>query len=99
MQNRSDTFGEEVADQVGIFLAVVTGFIVAQGWNHAILHVKKKHRTEKNEDWYVWVYAIIATVAALIIMTCWGYFVGHKLYKKHAQQDLQKLQKAAQQLL
>ena len=37
MQNRSGSFGEEVADQIGIFLSVVTGFIVAQGWNTAFM--------------------------------------------------------------
>jgi hypothetical protein len=75
MQNRSGTFGEEVTDQVGIFLSVVTGFVVAQGWNKALLEYSSKYKTEENEDWYTWVYAIVLTFIALTIMIIWGYFI------------------------
>ena len=81
MQNRSSTFGEEIADQVGIFLSVVTGFIVAQGWNSAISDYCTKQKTEENENWYPWVYAVIATLIALSIMIMWGYFVASRLYR------------------
>ena len=81
MINRSNTFGEEVADQVGIFLSVVTGFIVAQGWNQAIKDTAARHKSEDNEHWYPWVYALVATVIALLIMTIWGYFVASRIYK------------------
>lgn len=85
MKNRSNTFGEEVADQVGIFLSVVTGFIVAQGWNQAIKDTAARNKTETNEHWYPWVYALIATVVALMIMTVWGYFVASRIYKPSLQ--------------
>ncbi len=81
MINRSNTFGEEVADQVGIFLSVVTGFIVAQGWNQAIKETSAKYRSDDNDNWYPWVYAFVATVVALLIMTIWGYFVASRIYK------------------
>ena len=85
MQNRSNTFGEEIADQVGIFLSVVTGFIVAQGWNTAIRESCVKHKNDENFECYNWVYALVATVAALIVMITWGYFVASRLYKQSAQ--------------
>ena len=85
MQNRSSNFGEEVADQVGIFLSVVTGFIVAQGWNAAIMDYCGKHKTEENGGWYPWTYAVAATIIALIIMVIWGYFVASKLYRPSKQ--------------
>lgn len=81
MQNRSNTFGEEVADQVGIFLSVVTGFIVAQSWNTAIRESCKKHKTDENKESYNWIFAMSATLASLFIMICWGYFVASRLYK------------------
>lgn len=81
MKNRSNTFGEEVADQVGIFLSIVTGFIVAQGWNQAIKDTSERNKTDDNAHWYPWVYALIATMVALAIMVIWGYFVASRLYK------------------
>lgn len=87
MQNREGSFGEEVADQVGIFLSVVTGFIVANGWNNALLNHCSKQKNEKNENWYMWVYALVATIIALIIMIIWGYFVAKRLYRPSLELD------------
>jgi len=81
MINRSNTFGEEVADQVGVFLSIVTGFIVAQAWNTAFKDMSERHhKSEFNEDWFWWVYALIATIVALCIMTLWGYYIASRFH-------------------
>ncbi len=90
MINRSNTFGEEVADQVGIFLSIVTGFIVAQGWNQAIKDTSERNKTDNNSQWYPWVYALVATIVALAIMAMWGYFVASRLYKPSLERAKQR---------
>jgi purine-cytosine permease-like protein len=94
MQNRSGTIGEEVADQVGIFLSVVTGFIVAQAWNTAILTRVSRHKSKDNAEWYVWMYATVTTLVALSLMVIWGYFVASRLYRPSV--ELKQLRTQAQ---
>lgn len=81
MINRSGTFWEEVADQIGIFLSVVTGFIAAHGFNVAIKNTAEKHQIDKDDELFPWAYAVIVTIIAIFIMSLWGYFVASKIYK------------------
>ena len=80
MINRSGTFFEEVADQIGIFLSVVTGFMAAHGFNTAIRATAEKHQIDKDDEFFPWAYAIIVTVIAIFIMSLWGYFVASHIY-------------------
>src|SRR5690348_485903 len=69
------TFWDEIALQIGIFLSVVTGFIVAQTWYSAIESFITKQKVDKEDHYYVWSYAVIWTIVAIIIMSLWGYYV------------------------
>lgn len=69
------TFWDEIALQIGIFLSVVTGFIAAQLWYTAIDSFVSKQKVDKEDNYYVWSYAIILTIVAVIIMSLWGYYV------------------------
>ena len=93
------TFLQEIADQVGIFLSIVVGFIVAQAWNRAVLDSTRKHRNRSNEEWFDWVYALVATLIGLLLMSLWGYFIASRMYGpseelKQLRREL-KLQQAA----
>jgi hypothetical protein len=69
------TFWDEIALQIGIFLSVVTGFIVAQLWYNAIDHFISKQKVDREDSLYGWSYAMIFTIVAIIIMSIWGYYV------------------------
>lgn len=86
-----NTLGEEIAATIALFLSVATGFIVAQGWNNAILEHSKRYRCQDNEAWFPWVYAVVATVVGLAIMTLWGYFAAGRLYIPPQQQMAQQV--------
>jgi hypothetical protein len=86
---RNITFYEEVTDQIGIFLALVIGFVVAQAWNRSVYDSVSLHKNKTNEDWFDWVYTLIATLVGLTILIIWGYFVASRLFRPS--EELQKL--------
>ena len=79
MYNTTQTFGEEILDQLGLFLAATFGLIVALAWNDAIRQSTVDHRTRKMKL-SPWSFALIVTVIAIVLMAIWATFVASRLY-------------------
>jgi putative flippase GtrA len=80
---------KEITQQIGIFLALVIGFVVAQGWNRAVWESVSQHQNKDNEDWFWWVYTLIATVIGLSILIAWGYVVSNHVLPMRSVNDVQ----------
>ena len=81
MINRSQTFFEEVADQLGIFFSIVFGFICANAWNSAIRNSFKED--DLHGTHWPFIYAFLTLIVGVTFMALWSYFVVKKTYKKH----------------
>lgn len=79
MYNTTKTFGEEILDQLGLFLAATFGLIVALAWNDAIRQATTDHHTRKMKL-SPWSFALIVTVIAIVLMAIWATFVASRLY-------------------
>lgn len=79
MYNTTKTLGEEILDQMGLFLAATLGLIVALAWNDAIRHttVENRNRRMKLSPWS---FALIVSVIAIGLMAIWATFVATRLY-------------------
>lgn len=77
---KKTSFWIEMANQIGIFLSVVTGFIVAHSCNYAIQSTIERCQIDKDDPFLAWVYALIMFFVALFIMTAWGYLASRQIY-------------------
>ncbi len=79
MHNTTKTFGEEILDQMGLFLAATFGLIVALAWNDAIRRETIESNAYKNKL-SPWMFALIVTMIAIVLMAMWATFVATRLY-------------------
>jgi len=79
MYNTTKTFGEEILDQLGLFLAATFGLIVALAWNDAIRQATTDQHSRKMKL-SPWSFALIVTVIAIVLMALWATFVASRLY-------------------
>lgn len=77
---KKTSFWIEMANQIGIFLSVVTGFIVAHSCNYAIQSTIERYQIDKDDPFLAWVYALIMFFVAIFIMTGWGYLASRQIY-------------------
>lgn len=77
---KKTSFWIEMANQIGVFLSVVTGFIVAHSFNFAIQSTIERYQIDKDDPFLAWVYALIMFFVALFIMTAWGYLASRQIY-------------------
>ncbi len=88
-RNTTKTFGEEILDQLGLFLAATFGLIVALAWNDAIRRttVERRHKRPVSP----WTFAVITTVIAIALMSIWATFVASRLYPTPKSLDIKTM--------